>query len=275
MGALVATLARPLLYWSAHAPFLRTPALIPADLEKLLDDVQSGELAVPEALERLAGFPGEDLGFAVVDHQRELRTGIPEAVLAQGKTLDQVVAISRRVWEQSGRLLVTRTDPDVAAALLGALPGARHNPLARTVTAGAPRRPAAGLVAVVCAGTSDLPVAEEAVETLEILGNWTERVYDVGVAGLHRLVARLDVLRRARAVVVAAGLEGALPSVVAGLIQRPVIGVPTSVGYGASFGGLAALLAMLNSCAPGLCVVNIDNGFGAACMASLINLDER
>ena len=242
-----------------------------AALEDLLERVRSGELAVPDALARLASFPGEDLGFAVVDHQRELRTGLPEAVLALGKTPAQTSAIARRLWERSGRVLVTRAEPAVAQAVLEAVPAARHNPLARTVTAGASPGPGRGAVAVVCAGTSDMPVAEEAFETLAFLGDHVERVYDVGVAGIHRLVARLETLRRARALIVAAGMEGALPSVVAGLVNRPVIGVPTSVGYGASFGGLAALLAMLNSCATGLCVVNIDNGFGAACVASQIN----
>ncbi len=237
------------------------------DLERLLEDVRGGGVPVADALARLAGWPGEDLGFAVVDHGRELRTGIPEVVLAQGKTLEQVVVIARRIWARSNRLLVTRAEPDVAAAVLEAIPGGRHNPVARTVAAGAGSPGGRGAVAVVCAGTGDLPVAEEAAESLAWLGEPVERVYDVGVAGLHRLAARLDALRRARVVIVVAGMEGALPSVVAGLLDRPVIGVPTSTGYGASFGGLAALLAMLNSCAAGLAVVNIDNGFGAACVA--------
>jgi NCAIR mutase (PurE)-related protein len=245
----------------------------PADLENLLEEIRRGSLAVPDALARLSGFPGEDLGWAVVDHQRELRTGFPEAVLAQGKTPDQVVAIARRIWARSGRLLVTRSDPAIAEAVQEAVPSARYNPLARTVTAGTGERRGRGTVAVVCAGTGDVPVAEEAYETLRVLGDEAERVYDVGIAGLHRLADRLESLRGARVLVVVAGMEGALPSVVAGLVDRPVIGVPTSVGYGASFGGVAALLAMLNSCAAGLCVVNIDNGFGAACMASLINRD--
>lgn len=247
------------------------PAVTPADLERLLANVAAGELAVADALARLSGYPAEDLGFAVLDHGRELRTGAPEVVLAQGKSSDQVVAIARSLWERSGRLLVTRAEPEVARAVMGAIPSARHNALARTVAAGGPPPSGRGSVAVVCGGTGDLPVAEEAAETLEVLGDRAERVYDVGVAGLHRLTARLELLRRARALVVVAGMEGALPSVVAGLVSRPVIGVPTSTGYGASLGGLAALLAMLSSCAPGVCVVNIDNGFGAACAASRIN----
>jgi NCAIR mutase (PurE)-related protein len=238
-----------------------------ADLERLLEEVRGGDVAVPDALARLANWPGEDLGFAVVDHGRELRTGIPEVVLAEGKTREQVAVIARRIWARSRRLLVTRADAEVAAAVLEAIPGARHNPIARTVAAGPATPSGRGVVAVVCAGTGDLPVAEEAAESLAWLGEPVERVYDVGVAGLHRLAARLDTLRGARAVIVVAGMEGALPSVVAGLVDRPVIGVPTATGYGASFGGLAALLAMLNSCAAGLAVVNIDNGFGAACVA--------
>ena len=243
----------------------------PAELHRLLEQVRDGATAVSDAVLQLAAFPAEDLGFAVLDHQRELRTGVPEVVFAPGKTAEQTVTAAVRVREASGRGLVTRADPATAAALVDALPSARHSPLARTVTDGEPGPGGRGAVAVVCAGTADVPVAEEAVETLKFLGDRCERIYDVGVAGLHRLTARLDVLRAARAVVVVAGMEGALPSVVAGLVDPPVIGVPTSVGYGASFGGIAALLAMLNSCAAGLAVVNIDNGFGAACLASRIN----
>jgi NCAIR mutase (PurE)-related protein len=246
-----------------------------ADLERLLEDVRGGGVPVADAMARLGGWPAEDLGFAVVDHGRELRTGIPEVVLAQGKTLEQVVVIARRIWARSSRLLVTRVEPDVAAAVLEAIPGARHNPVARTVAAGAAAPGSRAAVAVVCAGTGDLPVAEEAAESLAWLGEPVERIYDVGVAGLHRLAARLDALRRARVILVVAGMEGALPSVVAGLLDRPIIGVPTSTGYGASFGGLAALLAMLNSCAAGLAVVNIDNGFGAACVAHRMSLSEE
>jgi hypothetical protein len=237
------------------------------ELERLLEEVRGGDVPVADALARLAGWPGEDLGFAVVDHGRELRTGIPEVVLAQGKSREQVVVIARRIWARSNHLLVTRAEPEVAASVVEAIPGSRHNPVARTVAAGPASPSGRGVVALVCAGTGDLPVAEEAAESLVWLGESVERVYDVGVAGLHRLVARLDAIRRARVVIVVAGMEGALPSVVTALVDRPVIGVPTSIGYGASFAGLAALLAMLNSCAPGLAVVNIDNGFGAACVA--------
>ncbi|MFN2431791.1 MAG: nickel pincer cofactor biosynthesis protein LarB [Gemmatimonadota bacterium] len=242
----------------------------PAELKALLERVRDGATDVGGAVECLSAFPAEDLGFAVLDHQRELRTGMPEAVFAQGKAADQVVAIARRLWEEHGLLLVTRAEPDVAERVCQAVPGARYNALARTVSAGGGEPRGDARVAIVCAGTADLPVAEEVAETLSVLSAPLERVYDVGVAGLHRLTRRLETLRAARAIVVVAGMEGALPSVVAGLVPAPVIGVPTSVGYGASFGGVAALLGMLNSCAAGLAVVNIDNGFGAACIASRI-----
>jgi NCAIR mutase (PurE)-related protein len=225
-------------------------------------------MEVAQALEKMARYPAEELAAAHLDHARELRTGIPEAVLADGKTTAQTVSIARRVLDAEGRVLVTRAAPDAAEALVRALPDARAHALARTVVAGPTPRLRPGRVSVVCAGTSDLPVAEEAAETLSFLGLDPARVYDVGVAGLHRLLLRLDDVRRADVLVVAAGMEGALPSVLAGLVEAPVVAVPTSVGYGASFDGLAALLAMLNACAPGVSVVNIDNGFGAACVAS-------
>jgi NCAIR mutase (PurE)-related protein len=247
-----------------------SPALDREGLALLLDDVRAGRVGVPQALERLARFPAEDLGHACLDHGRELRTGIPEAVLADGKTTAQTVSIARRVLERQGRVLVTRAGRETADALVRAIPGARSHELARTVVAGRGTDRVEGRVAVVSAGTSDLPVAEEAAETLSFLGRDPVRVVDVGVAGLHRLLSRLEEIRGAGVVVVAAGMEGALPSVVAGLVEAPVVAVPTSVGYGASFDGLAALLAMLNACAPGVSVVNIDNGFGAACTASRI-----
>jgi NCAIR mutase (PurE)-related protein len=225
---------------------------------------------VDEALDRLRTLPYEDLGFAEVDHHRPLRTGSPEVVLGQGKTPEQIAAIAERL-ARSGRLLVTRATPEAYRAVKERLPGAVYHAEARAITldtVGAPRLPG---VAVCCAGTSDLPVAEEAAVTAEIMGAAASRYYDIGVAGLHRLLDKLDALRRANAVVVVAGMEGALPSVVAGLVPCPVIAVPTSVGYGASFQGLAPLLAMLNACAPGVAVVNIDNGFGAGYLAALIN----
>ncbi|MBA2565829.1 MAG: nickel pincer cofactor biosynthesis protein LarB [Gemmatimonadetes bacterium] len=240
-------------------------------IEGLLEDVRRGELSVSDACERLRAFPEQDLGVALLDHGRELRTGAPEAVLAEGKTAEQVLAIARQIEETEGRVLVTRVDPSLAQRLVGTLRAGRHNPLGRTVCSGALAARGRGPVAVVCAGTADLPVAEEAGETLTFLGHRTERVHDVGVAGLHRVIARLDVLRRATVLIVVAGMEGALPSVIAGLVAAPVVAVPTSVGYGASFGGIAALLGMLNSCAAGVAVVNIDNGFGAASLASRID----
>ncbi len=240
-------------------------------LQELLHAVRSGEMPVDDALERLRVLPFEDLGFANIDHHRGLRDGFPEVVLAMGKTPMQVGAIAQRIAERGGRLLVTRAAPEHAGAVATLLPDAVYHETARAITL--ERRPVERLpgVAVVCAGTSDLPVAEEAAITAEMMGNEVQRIVDVGVAGIHRLLDRLPEIRAARVLVVVAGMEGALPSVVAGLVDTPVIAVPTSVGYGASFGGLAALLGMLNSCAAGISVVNIDNGFGAGYMAALIN----
>ena len=215
--------------------------------------------------------PGDELPFATLDHDRARRTGAPEVVYAAGKTPAQVVEIARRILRRAGRCLITRANEETRAAVPTAFPDARVNDTARTVFVG--RAPApVGRVCVVSAGTSDLPVAEEAVETLHALGSGVERLVDVGVAGLHRILLRSPSVRRAHAVIVVAGMEGALPSVVGGLTARPVFAVPTSVGYGASFRGLAALLGMLNSCAPGVAVVNIDNGFGAAFAAHRVNM---
>jgi NCAIR mutase (PurE)-related protein len=213
---------------------------------------------------------GDHLPFATVDHDRARRTGAPEVVYAAGKTAAQVVEIARRILARAGRCLVTRASEETREALSASFPGARVNDRARTVFLGRAPLPI-GRVCVVSAGTSDLPVAEEAVETLQALGSRVERLVDVGVAGLHRILLRSPSVRRAHAVIVVAGMEGALPSVVGGLTARPVFAVPTSVGYGASFRGLAALLGMLNSCAPGVAVVNIDNGFGAAFAAHRVN----
>jgi pyridinium-3,5-biscarboxylic acid mononucleotide synthase len=213
---------------------------------------------------------GDGLPFATLDHDRVRRTGAPEVVYAAGKTPEQVVAIAKRIVHRAGRCLVTRATDETRAALLASDPRAHVNDRARTVFLGRAPRPI-GRVCVVSAGTSDLPVAEEAVETLRALGSGVERLVDVGVAGLHRILLRSPSVRRAHAVIVVAGMEGALPSVVGGLTARPVFAVPTSVGYGASFRGLAALLGMLNSCAPGVAVVNIDNGFGAAFAAHRVN----
>jgi pyridinium-3,5-biscarboxylic acid mononucleotide synthase len=241
-------------------------------LENLLADVAAGRIAPGAALERLRHLPFEDLPFARIDHHRALRQGQPEVVFCQGKTSDQIVAICERLAVANGSFLGTRADEAVALRLKERFPTLVWNPLARTVhLPGSKRaRTGTGVILVVSAGTSDLPVAEEAAVVAEVFGHDVERLVDVGVAGLHRLLSASDQLERARVVIVVAGMEGALPSVVGGLVSVPVIAVPTSVGYGASFGGLAALLGMLNSCAAGVTVVNIDNGFGAAVAASRI-----
>ncbi|RJO63587.1 MAG: nickel pincer cofactor biosynthesis protein LarB [Myxococcales bacterium] len=245
----------------------------PARLERLLKDVAAGRADVAQALDRLRRLPFEDVDFAVVDHHRLLRTGVPEVIYGESKTVEQIVAIARRIVEAGGPLLATRLDDAKAAALVEAVDGAVHYPLARIVYRKKPgrARPPRGLVAVITAGTSDIPVAEEAAIALELMGERVERFFDVGVAGLHRLLDKLPRLHKARACVVAAGMEGALASIVGGLVACPVVALPTSVGYGASFAGLAALLGMLTSCTPGVVVVNIDNGFGAGVAAGLIN----
>jgi NCAIR mutase (PurE)-related protein len=243
----------------------------PKGLKELLERVREGTVSPDDAVKRLATLPYEDLGFAKVDHHRALRRGFPEAVFGAGKTPDQIVAIVERIASHGQRVLVTRTTAEVHRRVAEVLPVARYHEAARCVTVETtPPPPLAGRIAVAVAGTSDLPVAEEAAVTSAFYGAEVDRVYDVGVAGLHRLLDRAETIRQAGVVIVVAGMEGALPSVVAGLVDAPVVAVPTSVGYGASFHGLAALLAMLNSCASGVGVVNIDNGFGAAHLACLI-----
>lgn len=242
-------------------------------LERLLREVAAGRVDPAGALDRLRHFPTEELDFAQVDHHRSLRQGHPEVIFAAGKTIEQVVAIAQRLAAAAGGFLATRVTVEQAEALVGAYPGAVWNRLGRTVLAragGEAGAVGAGRVLIVSAGTSDLPVAEEAAVTAEAMGLEVGRLADVGVAGIHRLLSAGERLRKADVLIVAAGMEGALPSVVGGLVQTPVIAVPTSVGYGAAFGGVAALLAMLNSCAAGITVVNIDNGFGAAMAASRI-----
>ena len=241
-------------------------------IEALLNEVRSGSASVPEALERLRNLPFEDLGFAKLDHHRALRTGMPEVIFAESKTPAQVAAIFARMAKAGGNVLATRASREVFEAVHGAEPRAEFHETARAIALMQTEAPAGkGTVGVVCAGTSDLPVAEEAAVTARLMGNAVELVADVGVAGIHRLLAQHKTLQSARVLVVCAGMEGALPTVVGGLVNAPVIAVPTSVGYGASLGGVAALLGMLNTCAPNVSVVNIDNGFGAACIASLIN----
>ena len=242
-------------------------------LKELLEQVAQGGLNPQEALERLKSLPYEDLGFARVDHHRVLRQGFPEVIFGQGKTPDQIARIARALLEQGAAVLVTRVDPAKAEEVRAQFPELTYHHAAACLALESTEeaRPGRGLVAVVAAGTSDLPVAEEAVLTARLMGSRVETIYDVGVSGLHRLLASAELLMKASCFVVAAGMEGALPSVVAGMVEGPVVAVPTSVGYGASFGGLAALLGMLNSCAPGLSVVNIDNGFGAGYLAGLID----
>jgi NCAIR mutase (PurE)-related protein len=244
-------------------------------LRALLEAVAAGRVSNDEALAQLRVLPYEDLGFARLDHHRALREGMPEVVLGEGKTNDQLVAIATAIVERSGRLLATRISPEAAAAVRRELPDLRYHEQARCLTAGIDQCPEEPGIVVACAGTSDLPVAEEAAVTARMLGFEPCRLYDVGVAGIHRLLDKLPELLEAKAIVVVAGMEGALPSVVGGLVSAPVIAVPTSVGYGAHLGGLTPLLAMLNSCAPGVAVVNIDNGFGAGYMAAQIARQSR
>jgi pyridinium-3,5-biscarboxylic acid mononucleotide synthase len=246
------------------------------ELKGLLEQVQAGTLTPEAAHDRLLQFlrhaPFEDLGFARVDHHRSIRQGFPEVIFGLGKTPEQVGAIAARIVHAGQNLLVTRTTPEAYAAVRALVPDAVFHDTARSITHRVSDPPRGkGLIVIAAAGTADLPVAEEAAICAEAMGNDVERLYDVGVAGIHRLLAVHDRLIAARVVIVVAGMEGALPSVVGGLVDVPVIAVPTSVGYGASMGGITALLAMLNSCASGVSVVNIDNGFGAAAIASAIN----
>ena len=244
----------------------------PAAIELLLNEVRQGKTDVPAALQKLRHLPFEDLGFAKLDHHRALRTGMPEVIFAAGKTSLQVAAIFDRMAKAGGNVLATRASAEAFEAVKAVEPRAVFHQSARAITLQQTEPvPGKGTVAVVCAGTSDLPVAEEAVITAQLMGNTVDLIADVGVAGIHRLLAQQNSLKSARVLIVCAGMEGALPTVVGGLVNAPVLAVPTSVGYGASFGGVAALLGMLNTCAPNVCVVNIDNGFGAACIASLIN----
>lgn len=242
-------------------------------LLELLEQVRNRRLSVEQALIRLRHLPFEDLGFAKIDHHRALRQGFPEVILGEGKDAADIAAIVRAMRRRKANILVTRLDPEKMARLKGLRTGLAFHPRARaaTWTARPIRITGRGIILVVCAGTSDIPVAEEAAVTASIMGNRVERLFDVGVAGIHRLLENRLKLDAASVLVVVAGMEGALPSVVGGLVGKPVIAVPTSIGYGASFNGLAALLGMLNSCAAGVLVVNIDNGFGAGFAASLIN----
>ncbi len=243
-------------------------------LKNLLQQLQDGSLTIADVVDRLGAFPAQTVPDACLDHQRRLRTGVPEVIYGEAKSAEQIITIAQAMLDRPGPLLVTRVDPDKATAVGRALPQLLHHPQARMLTGAmniSGKAPCRGTILVICAGTSDIGVAEEARITAEYLGNPVQALYDVGVAGLHRLLARQSLLREAAVIIVVAGMEGALPSVVGGLVSCPVIGVPTSIGYGTGAGGFAALLGMLNSCAPGLAVVNIDNGFGAGCLASSIN----
>jgi len=247
-------------------------SLTSESIRKLFEQVRGGRLSPDEAVERLRHLPFEDLGFAKVDHHRVLRVGLPEVIFGQGKTPAQLAQIFSRLAKHEGNILATRASKEQFAAVRKRVRRAEFQELARAIVLRRDKKMyGKGMVAVVSAGTSDIPVAEEAVVTAEIMGNDVERLYDVGVAGIHRLLANRGTLTRARVVIVCAGMEGALPSVVGGLVGVPVIAVPTSVGYGAAFEGVAALLGMMNSCASNVSVVNIDNGFGAGYVAALIN----
>jgi NCAIR mutase (PurE)-related protein len=244
----------------------------PDSMRKLFEEVRRGKLSPDEAVERVRHLPFEDLGFAKVDHHRALRNGMPEIIFGQGKSPEQVAGIFTRLAEHSGNVLATRATEQQFEAVKQRIPKAEYQPLARAITLKRDRKKyGKGTIAIISAGTSDIPVAEEAVVTADLMGNDVERLYDVGVAGIHRLLANRKSFAKARVVIVCAGMEGALPSVVGGLVGVPVIAVPTSIGYGAAFQGVAALLGMMNSCASNVSVVNIDNGFGAGYVASLIN----
>jgi NCAIR mutase (PurE)-related protein len=242
------------------------------EIEKLLKDVKNGKATVDEALEILKDFPYTDLGFAKLDHHRELRTGYPEIVYCAGKSVDQVKEIFRVMTAKENNIIGTRASEEMYKAVKKISPDAVFYPVARIISVSKKKQEAPKTsIAIITAGTSDIPVAEEAAVTAELLGNNILRIYDAGVAGIHRLVDKLPAIRSCRVIIVIAGMEGALASVVGGLVDKPVIAVPTSVGYGANFGGISALLAMLTSCSTGVTVVNIDNGFGAGFSASMIN----
>lgn len=243
-----------------------------ADIVKLLEDVKNDRVKIEEATQQIIDLPFKDLGFATIDNHREVRVGYPEVIYCEGKTVEQVKDIIEYMLGGDNNILATRASEEMYNEIKKICKEAKYNKLGRTITIQKRENtPSDSYIAIVCAGTSDLPVVEEAAETAKILGNRVEKITDVGVAGIHRLFARLDIIRSAKVIIVVAGMEGALASVIGGLVDKPIIAVPTSVGYGASFNGLSALLTMLNSCASGISVVNIDNGFGAGYNASIIN----
>jgi len=242
------------------------------DIRKLLEEVKSGEVDIESAFEKMKDLPFRDLGFATIDNHRELRVGYPEVIYCESKTVEQVKKIVEFMLTKEKNIIATRANEEMYKAVKEICEDANYNKLGRIITIRREEEKyTEDYIAIVCAGTSDLPVVEEAYETAKILGNSVKKIVDVGVAGIHRLLAKLDIIRGAKVVIVVAGMEGALASVIGGLVDKPIIAVPTSVGYGANFGGLSSLLSMLNSCASGVSVVNIDNGFGAAYNASIIN----
>lgn len=241
------------------------------EIKRILQQFKSGQMEIKEVLDKLKHFPYDDLDFAKIDSQRQLRKGFPEVIFCQGKTIEQIIKIVKRIKETGGKIVATRAAPEVYQEIKKIIPEVTYFKEARIIAVGEKKKVSSKFILVVSGGTADIPVAEEAAVIAELMGNRVERLYDVGVAGLHRLLTNSKKLLAANVLIVVAGMEGALPSVVGGLVDKPIIAVPTSVGYGANFKGLSALLTMLNSCAPGLAVVNIDNGFGAGYMASLIN----
>ena len=241
------------------------------EIKRILQQFKSGQMEIKEVLDKLKHFPYDDLGFAKIDSQRQLRKGFPEVIFCQGKTVEQIIKIAKRIKETGGKIVATRATPEVYREIKKIIPELTYFKEARIVAVEEKKKVSSKYILVVSGGTADIPVAEEAAVIAELMGNRVERLYDVGVAGLHRLLTNSKKLLAANVLIVVAGMEGALPSVVGGLTDKPIIAVPTSVGYGANFQGFSALLTMLNSCAPGLAVVNIDNGFGAGYMASLIN----
>ena len=241
-------------------------------IEKLLEGVKNGEISIADAMQKMKALPFEDVDFAKIDHHRSIRQGYPEVIYGESKTPEQIEQITQKLLEKGNNILVTRANEEAYQAVLRIAPEARYNKIGRTITIQKEVMPKPeSYIAIIAAGTSDLYVVEEAYETATILGNEVRKIVDVGVAGIHRLFSHLEEIQKAKVIIVIAGMEGALASVIGGLVDKPVIAVPTSVGYGASFGGVAALLSMLNSCASGVSVVNIDNGFGAAYNASIIN----
>jgi len=246
--------------------------MTPEEIKKILEEVKSGKSSVDTAMEMLRDLPFEDVGFAKIDHHRELRTGYPEVILCSGKTTEQVVKIISMMHDKGSNILATRANSDIFEKVSTLFPEASYNDAARAIIIKRTNTVISETyISIVTAGTADIPVAEEAAVTAEIFGNRVERIFDVGVAGIHRLYQRLDIIRGGKVIIAVAGMEGALPSVLGGLVNKPIIAVPTSVGYGANFHGLSALLTMLNSCAAGVSVVNIDNGFGAGYISSMIN----